>query len=102
MHLIRQSLSTLLLITAASFYLSAQQPADQGGSQPSQRSPDNTGNANQPSPQQTLPPDTIRPNYTLGPNDQVLVRAPEAEEINEKPLGMVAAGNKNMPLGGGV
>jgi polysaccharide export outer membrane protein len=101
MLLIRQSISTLLLITAASFHILAQQPADQGGSQPSQRNPDNPSNANQPSPQ-ALPPDTIRPNYTLGPNDQILVRAPEAEEINEKPFRIDADGNINLPLVGRV
>jgi polysaccharide export outer membrane protein len=101
MLIIRQSLSTLLLIAAASFQVSAQQPADQGGSQPSQRNPDNTGNANQSS-APALAPDTIRPNYTLGPNDQILVRAPEAEEINEKPFRIDGDGNVNMPLIGRV
>jgi len=100
MLLIRQSLSTLLLIAAASFQISAQQPADQGGSQP-QRSPDNPS-PNQPSGQTALPPETVRPNYTLGPNDQILVRAPEAEEINEKPFRIDADGNVNMPLIGRV
>ena len=100
MHLIRQSLGTLLLITAASFQISAQQPPDQGGSQP-QRNPDNSSNPIQPSPP-PLAPDTVRPNYTLGPNDQILVRAPEAEEINEKPFRIDADGNVNMPLIGRV
>src|ERR1700730_18095222 len=101
MLLMRQSLSTLFLITAASLPILAQQPADQGGSQPSQpsqRTPDNPSNGNQ----LPLPPDTIRPNYTLGPNDQIMVRAPEAEEINEKPFRIDADGNVNMPLIGRV
>src|ERR1700694_5211347 len=102
MLMIRQSLGTLLLIAGASFQIWAQQPADQSPSQTPQRNPDNSGNTNQPSPQQTLPPDTIRPNYTLGPNDQILVRAPEAEEINEKPFRIDADGNINMPLVGRV
>jgi polysaccharide export outer membrane protein len=101
MLLIPQSLSTLLLITAASFHIWAQQPANQGGSQPSQRTPDNPSNANQPSPTPQQP-DAVRPNYTLGPNDQILVRAPEAEEINEKPFRIDADGNVNMPLIGRV
>src|ERR1700737_3154685 len=100
MLLICRSLNTLLLIAAVSFQISAQQPADQSGSQP-QRSPENPSNANQQSPQ-NLPPDTVRPNYTLGPNDQILVRAPEAEEINEKPFRIDADGNVNMPLIGRV
>jgi polysaccharide export outer membrane protein len=101
MLLIRQSLSTLLLIIAASFHIWAQQPANQGGSQPFQRTPDNPSNANQPSPTPQQP-DAVRPNYTLGPNDQILVRAPEAEEINEKPFRIDADGNVNMPLIGRV
>src|SRR5580692_11358455 len=39
-----------------------------------------------------LPPDSIRPNYVLGPNDQILIRAPEADEINEKPFRIHTAG----------
>src|SRR5216684_721675 len=101
MLMIRQSLSTLLLIATLSFHISAQQPADQGGSQPAQRNPDNPSSANQPSPP-PLQPDAIRPNYTLGPNDQILVRAPEAEEINEKPFRIDADGNINLPLVGRV
>jgi len=100
MPLIRQSLATLLLITAASLHISAQQPAEQGPPQPSQRGQENP-NPNPPA-QAQLPPDTVRPNYTLGPNDQILVRAPEAEEINEKPFRIDADGNVNMPLVGRV
>jgi len=95
MPLIRRSLSTLLLIAAVGCYSWAQQPAGQGGAAPAQ------GNTAQPV-APTLSPDTIRPNYTLGPNDQILVRAPEAEEINEKPFRIDADGNVNMPLIGRV
>jgi polysaccharide export outer membrane protein len=49
-----------------------------------------------------LPQDSIRPNYVLGPNDQVLIRAPEVEEINEKPFRIDAEGNMNLPLLGRV
>ena len=49
-----------------------------------------------------LPADSIRPNYVLGPNDQVLVRAPQAEEINEKPFRIDAEGFINMPLVGRI
>jgi polysaccharide export outer membrane protein len=49
-----------------------------------------------------LPQDTIRPNYVLGANDQILVRAPNADEINEKPFRIDADGNVNMPLIGRV
>jgi polysaccharide export outer membrane protein len=47
-----------------------------------------------------LPSDPIRPNYVLGPNDQFLIRAPQAEEINEKPFRIDAEGSINLPLVG--
>ena len=53
-------------------------------------------------PTQQLPPDTIRPNYVLGPNDQILIRAPEAEEIDQKPFRIDGDGNINLPLVGRV
>jgi polysaccharide biosynthesis/export protein len=46
--------------------------------------------------------DQIRPNYTLGPNDQILVRAPDVEEINEKPFRIDSEGQINLPLLGRV
>jgi polysaccharide export outer membrane protein len=48
-----------------------------------------------------LPPDTIRPNYVLAPNDQILIRT-QAEEINEKPFRIDGDGNINLPLLGRV
>jgi polysaccharide biosynthesis/export protein len=65
--------------------LGVQNPAVQNGQQPSQ-----------------LPPDTIRPNYVLGPNDQILVRAPEAEEIDNRPFRIDGDGNINLPLVGHI
>ena len=53
-------------------------------------------------PPQQLPADTIRPNYVLGPNDQILIRAPEAEEIDNRPFRIDADGNINLPLVGHV
>lgn len=63
-----------------------QNPAAQNGAQPVQQ----------------LPPDTIRPNYVLGPNDQILIRAPEAEEIDNRPFRIDGDGNLNLPLVGHV
>lgn len=57
---------------------------------------------NAPQPVQQLPADTIRPNYVLGPNDQVLIRAPEAEEIDNRPFRIDSDGNINLPLVGRV
>jgi len=91
---IRQSLCLIFLLIAASLHIAAQQPA--GGTQTPPL------NGAQPPAQQVLPPDNIRPNYVLGANDQILVRAPDAEEINEKPFRIDADGNVNMPLIGRV
>jgi polysaccharide biosynthesis/export protein len=57
---------------------------------------------NAPQPIQQLPPDTIRPNYVLGPNDQILIRAPEAEEIDNRPFRIDGDGNINLPLVGRI
>jgi polysaccharide biosynthesis/export protein len=45
---------------------------------------------------------SIRPNYVLGSNDQVLVRAPQVEEINERPFRIDADGFVTLPLVGRV
>jgi polysaccharide export outer membrane protein len=68
---------------------------------PAQQQPPDTGQNPGQAPRE-LPPDSIRPNYTLGPNDQILIRAPQAEEINEKPFRIDADGNINLPLVGRV
>ncbi len=44
----------------------------------------------------------MRPNYVLGPNDQILIRAPDAEEINQKPFRVDGDGNINLPLVGRI
>ncbi len=44
----------------------------------------------------------FRPNYTLGPDDQILVRAPNADEINEKPFRIESDGTINLPLVGRI
>lgn len=64
--------------------------------------PQNTTPQNTPQPVQQLPADTIRPNYVLGPNDQVLIRAPEAEEIDNRPFRVDGDGNINLPLVGRI
>jgi polysaccharide export outer membrane protein len=53
-------------------------------------------------PVQQLPPDAIRPNYVLAPNDQITIRAPEAEEIDNRPFRIDGDGNINLPLVGRV
>lgn len=99
MHSLRNWLLTLVLALASVPVLAQQQPA--------QQPPADNGNpaqTNQPAQTngQQLPPDTVRPNYVLGPNDQILIRAPEAEEINQKPFRIDGDGNINLPLVGRI
>ena len=44
----------------------------------------------------------ISSNYTLGPNDQILIRAPGVEEINERPFRIDSEGFVNLPVVGRV
>lgn len=44
----------------------------------------------------------IRPNYVLGVNDQILLRAADIEEINEKPFRIDGEGLVNLPLVGKI
>ncbi len=98
----RNWLVTLVFVFGALPLAAQQQPAAAGAPQP----PPNSGNPAQPAqgavPAQELPQDTIRPNYVLGPNDQILIRAPEAEEIDQKPFRVDADGNINLPLVGRI
>ena len=97
-------LGTLFCLSIAALSVQAQpQPAPAQGQNP-QRPADNANPAQQQAPAvpRELPQDAVRPNYVLGPNDQVLIRAPEAEEINEKPFRIDAEGNVNLPLLGRV
>jgi polysaccharide export outer membrane protein len=88
-------LASGLLAVAQAPAPAQQQPAGQ------QPPPADTGqNPGQAAPRE-LPPDSIRPNYVLGPNDQILIRA-NAEEINEKPFRIDSEGFINLPLIGRV
>jgi polysaccharide export outer membrane protein len=94
----RKRIVVLVLLLVAGLPLLAQQqpqPAQGDNSQPQGANP---ASQNNPQPAQQLPADSIRPNYVLGPNDQILVRAPEAEEIDNRPFRIDADGNINLPL----
>jgi polysaccharide export outer membrane protein len=94
----------LFILSAGTLFIQAQ-PAQQPGQRaPAQgQNPQQPDNTNQPPTiPRELPQDAIRPNYVLGANDQVLVRAPEVDEINEKPFRIDAEGNINLPLLGRV
>jgi polysaccharide biosynthesis/export protein len=108
------ALLTLVLLPLAGIPVSAQQAQpDQG--QPGQNQPGQSDlpqqlpGAPNPAQQQApiqpvqqLPPDAVRPNYVLGPNDQILIRAPEAEEIDNRPFRIDGDGNINLPLVGHI
>ncbi len=46
--------------------------------------------------------DQVRANYVLGPNDQVIIRAFQVEEIGERPYRIDTDGNMDLPLVGTV
>ncbi len=94
-----------MFVFAAVPVLAQQQPAEQqpGQQQPGQQQPGQQQPAENPAQSaQQLPQDTIRPNYVLGPNDQIQIRAPEAEEIDQKPFRIDGDGNINLPLLGRI
>jgi len=91
----------LLLVLGLSAFAQAQ-PAGQSPTDQQNQTPQPQAQTPSQLPARELPPDSIRPNYVLGPNDQILVRAPQAEEINEKPFRIDADGNINMPLIGKI
>jgi len=108
----RKALFALTLSLGTSMAVEAQEPQQAQPNQPSQNQPSQSrdlspsaspANSPQNNPgAQQLPPDTVRPNYVLGPNDQILVRAPEAEEIDNRPFRIDGDGNVNMPLVGRI
>lgn len=56
--------------------------------------------AAQPQAPRTL--DAIRPDYELGPNDQILIGVPQASEIDQRPFRIDSDGNIELPLIGRV
>jgi polysaccharide biosynthesis/export protein len=95
--------SILLISSLLAIVAYAQQPVAPPQEPASGQNPATNSNPAAPAIQpHDLPPDAIRPNYVLGTNDQILVRAPQADEINEKPFRIDADGNINMPLLGRV
>jgi polysaccharide export outer membrane protein len=45
---------------------------------------------------------SVRPDYELGPNDQILIGVPQAEEINQRPFRIDSEGFINVPIIGRV
>ena len=89
-------LGAFLIFVAITLTASAQQPA--GGARQITQLPAGTAGANQAG----EPPAEVSPNYTLGANDQILIRAPEAEEINERPFRIDTDGFLTLPLIGRI
>jgi polysaccharide export outer membrane protein len=105
LHETRLKIKCFTFILASSFIVIGHAAAQQqsAGQPIGQQPPADAGqNSNQAAPPKEFPPDSIRPNYVLGPNDQILIRSPQAEEINEKPFRIDADGNLNLPLVGKV
>lgn len=90
-------LPAALVFSVTGVVAQAPQPAGQNPAQPAAPA-QNPAGAQTP---RELPPDSIRPNYVLGANDQILIRT-QAEEINEKPFRIDADGNINLPLLGRI
>jgi polysaccharide export outer membrane protein len=82
-------LNVLVLFLLAVVLSQAQAPLNQAGGAP------------QAPPGVTQIP-ALRPDYVLGANDQVLIRAPQAEEINERPYRVDQEGFITLPLVGRI
>ncbi len=46
--------------------------------------------------------ESVRPDYELGPNDQVLIGVPQAQEIDQRPFRIDSEGNIELPLVGKI
>jgi polysaccharide export outer membrane protein len=82
-------------VVLLSFRAFAQQPLPPGT--PPQAPPEQ---GNQAPPGQLSSP--IRPDYVLGPSDQILIRSPGVDEINERPFRIDGDGFVNLPLIGRI
>lgn len=81
----RSRFDVFLLLSALSVFAFAQQPATGAGQNMPQPAGAHQAQATE------LPPE-VSPNYTLGPTDHILIRAPGADEINERPFRINAEG----------
>ena len=110
----RRSISTLVPIWLATF-AAAQAQITPFTTQPppqSQAAPQSQSQSQQSAPatQGAVPAlpgaqtsvDSIRPNYELGPSDQVMIHAPDAEELNDKTFRIEDDGTATLPLVGVV
>jgi polysaccharide biosynthesis/export protein len=80
----------------------AQQPVLPGGQNSTPTAGQSTPGATTPGQSEQASMDQVRANYVLGPNDQVIIRAFQAEEIGERPYRIDTDGNMDLPLVGTV
>lgn len=99
MNVICRTVTVLLTGLLAFAPLEAQQPAPAAGQQPPVIQPEVSGAPAQATPPAQAPA-PVRPNYVLGPNDQLLISVAEAEELNNRPFRVDSEGNVTLPLVG--
>ena len=97
----RSRFGVSLLFAALSMSLWAQQPQPGTGVVQTGQQPTGAPSVNQMQQGTELPPD-VSPNYTLGPNDQILIRAQGMDEINERPFRIDSEGYLNLPALGRI
>jgi polysaccharide export outer membrane protein len=83
----------MVILIALESRMKAQQPNTPTGAQPLTASPN-----------QFVPSamEQVRANYVLGPNDQILIRAAQVDEIGQRPYRIDGEGNIDLPLIGTV
>ena len=79
----------MAILIALDFRMEAQQPNTPGPAQPVTATPN-----------QLVPSamEQVRANYVLGPNDQILIRAVQVDEIGQRPYRIDGEGNIDLPL----
>src|SRR5665647_2524146 len=93
----RHNFTVSVFVTLITF-VGLEQPRPAAGQNPP---PAPGGNAQLPGSSSQAQP-VIRPDYVLGPNDQILIRAPQAEEINERPFRVDTEGFITLPIVGRI
>jgi len=94
-------LTASLLLTTLALAAPVQVPQAGGGAGQTTQPAAGPAGTSQTPPSGELPPD-ISSNYTLGPNDQILIRAPGVEEINERPFRIDSEGYVSLPMIGRI
>lgn len=90
---------TVVILFVLAAFVSGQTP--QAGGLITQSSPGSPVQGSEPAgyPQSVTP---VRPDYVLGPGDQILLRVPQEEQINERPFRIDEEGNVALPLVGSI